>query len=380
VIQGGKEEGFVAGGVLGQGEIGSHVADEGRKRGLHGAQAGDVARGECLLAHQLLDGLGRVGVGDHQRRVDGLAVLEDDAAHLTALDADPAHRAAQQQLAAAFGDRRAQRLRKTLKGSPAVESAVGDVAHQHRRVVQERDARRRQAEVGPERSERRLESRRIDVGVERLGERRAPVAQQGREAVRRRHHVVGARQLGRAARLLARVEALLQKLPQPLLLSRELVRVGARELLEIARRLHGEAGIDGLVAGIDALEMTAVAHLERIEHVVDHPAAFVRARLTATHQVNGRIEEVAAAPERVGVAADPIVALDHEDAPPDTRQDRGERQASDTRAHHDRVVRVTSRLPVECHDRAPLPTRPRARLIRGSVARGDLRPRARTSP
>ena len=170
---------------IGGGEVerGGGVDDERGDRARRRVQAREVARGEVLRAAQLLDRLARVGVRDHARCAHVLAVLEQHADRATLLDEDPAHRRAQQQLAARADRGGHERVGERLERAAAVVGAVGDVAREHRREVQERHARRRQPQIGPERGERRARGRIVDARLEHLRERGAAVAQQQREAL-----------------------------------------------------------------------------------------------------------------------------------------------------------------------------------------------------
>jgi hypothetical protein len=46
------------------------------------------------------------------------------------------------------------------------------------------------------------------------------------------------------------------------------------ELVELAGCPHGEFRIHGRITGVDALELTAIPHLESREQLVDQPAVF----------------------------------------------------------------------------------------------------------
>ena len=140
------------------------------------------------------------------------------------------------------------------------------------------------------------------------------------------------------------------------------------EAVELARRIERDAGPLDAVARIDAHEVAAVAHAELGEQVVQHAAALERHRLAAGDEVHRGVEAVAAAAERVRIAARAVVALDDEHALARAREQRRAREPAEPAADHDRVVAVARGFLVEPHRASA----PRARAGRG--------PRARTSP
>jgi hypothetical protein len=348
-------------------ERGGRVDDERGDRGPRRVQTRDITRGEVLCAAQLEHGLARVGVRDHDRRAHALPVLEQDAGSAAVLDEDPAHGRPQQELAAGTDRGRDERVGEHLERPAAVVGAVGDVAREHRREVQERHARRRQPQIGPQRRERGARGRVVDARLEHLRERGAPVAQQQRIALGPRERPRTGLLLG-AARLSADLEAVLEEAADPLRLAREALRVRLGEAIELARCVEREAGPLDAIGRIDAREVAALAHAELREQVVQHPAALERHGLAARHEVHGRVEAIAAALERVRVAARAVVALDDQHAPTRAREQRRAREPAEPAADHDRVVAVVRGLLVEAH-------RPTAPLVRA-----DRDPRARTSP
>ena len=82
---------------------------------------------------------------------------------------------------------------------------------------------------------------------------------------------------------------------------------------------------------------------------MQHAAALERNRLATRDEVHRRVEAIAAAAERVCIAARAIVALDDQYAPARAREQRRAGETPEPAADHDRVVAVVRRLLVESH-------------------------------
>ena len=239
VVERGVEEGLVTGVARGERQRGRGVHDERGERGLHAPQTRDVAGREGLRPDQFLHGLPGIRVGEHQRRIDALTMLEHDATGAPVLDPNPPHGALEEDLSSVAEDRGRQRVGEALEAAAAVEGALRQVAHQHVGEVEEGDARGRQAEVGPERPHQRPQLGRLELGIQHLGQGGAAIAQQGREAPRVRDRAERARQLRSAPGLLADVQALLEELAERLGLRGIPLAVDLDELLDRRRARAG---------------------------------------------------------------------------------------------------------------------------------------------
>jgi hypothetical protein len=93
------------------------------------------------------------------------------------------------------------------------------------------------------------------------------------------------------------------------------------ERFDPARRAHAQPGVTAVVHGVDAHERRTAAQAECVEETRDEPGARLR-RLAAADQVDGGVEAVAAAAERVAVTADAVVALEQQHALAGAREER----------------------------------------------------------
>jgi hypothetical protein len=101
-------------------------------------------------ADELLEGLMSIGVGDDDRRLTTLAILQDDAGDALALDEDAAGRAPEEQLAAVPLQPRDERVHESLKTPLTIERPRLEEALQHHGPVDERQPGGRQPEIRPQ--------------------------------------------------------------------------------------------------------------------------------------------------------------------------------------------------------------------------------------